>query len=60
MLSGAAARYGDFLRRPDVARMLALALVSRMPIGTLDRIRIFAPRYSSLMRSTGMGAPARA
>jgi MFS family permease len=36
MLSGAFGRYRDFLRLPDVGRMLALALVARMPIGMLS------------------------
>src|SRR5690348_3721005 len=36
MIRGAAHRYRDFLRMPDVAKMLVLALVARMPIGTLS------------------------
>src|SRR5438046_9576239 len=36
MIRRAAVRYRDFLRLPDVATMLAIALVTRMPIGTLS------------------------
>jgi MFS family permease len=36
MIRRAAIRYRDFLRLPDVATMLAVALVTRMPIGTLS------------------------
>ncbi|HYT98074.1 MAG TPA: MFS transporter [Casimicrobiaceae bacterium] len=36
MIRRAAVRYRDFLRLPDVATMLAVALVTRMPIGTLS------------------------
>jgi len=52
MLSGAAARYGDFLRRPDVARMLALALVSRMPIGMLSLAMLMHVRTLSASFTT--------
>ncbi|HEY2817377.1 MAG TPA: MFS transporter [Casimicrobiaceae bacterium] len=36
MIRSAADRYRDFLRLPDVAKMLAMALLTRMPIGTLS------------------------
>src|SRR5262245_32841675 len=36
MLHRAAARYRDFLRLPDVAKMLAMALFMRLPIGTFS------------------------
>ena len=36
MIRRAAIRYRDFLRLPDVATMLVVALVTRMPIGTLS------------------------
>jgi MFS family permease len=36
MIRRAAVRYRDFLRLPDVATMLVVALVTRMPIGTLS------------------------
>ena len=36
MIRSAADRYREFLRLPDVARLLAIALVTRMPIGTLS------------------------
>lgn len=36
MIRRAADRYREFLRLPDVAKMLAIALVIRMPIGTLS------------------------
>ncbi|HEY3177560.1 MAG TPA: MFS transporter [Casimicrobiaceae bacterium] len=36
MMRRAAIRYREFLRLPDVATMLAIALVTRMPIGTLS------------------------
>jgi len=36
MIRSAARRYRDFLRLPDVAKLLAIALVTRMPIGTLS------------------------
>jgi MFS family permease len=35
MIDAAVARYAAFLRLPDVARMLAMAIVARMPIGTV-------------------------
>jgi MFS family permease len=35
LLSAAAARYAAFFRLPDVARMLAMAVLARMPIGTV-------------------------
>jgi MFS family permease len=35
MLSAAAARYAAFLRLPDVVRLLAMAIVARMPLGTV-------------------------
>ena len=35
MFRAAAARYGTFLRLPDVARLLAMAIFARMPIGTV-------------------------
>ena len=35
MLAAAVARYAAFLRLPDVARMLAMAIVARMPLGTV-------------------------
>jgi len=34
MIEAAVARYAAFLRLPDVTRMLAMAIVARMPIGT--------------------------
>src|SRR5438477_11614491 len=36
MIRRAAIRYRDFLRLPDVITMLAVALITRMPIGTLS------------------------
>src|SRR5438445_12289470 len=36
MIRSAARRYRDFLRLPDVAKLLAIALVTRLPIGTLS------------------------
>jgi len=35
MFAAAAARYGAFFRLPDVTRMLAMAVVARMPLGTV-------------------------
>ena len=35
MIDAAVARYAAFLRLPDVTRMLAMAIVARMPIGTV-------------------------
>src|SRR6478609_7763209 len=35
MIEAAVARYAAFLRLPDVTRMLAMAVVARMPIGTV-------------------------
>ena len=35
MLAAAVARYAGFLRLPDVARLLAMAIVARMPLGTV-------------------------
>jgi MFS family permease len=35
VLRGAAAQYASFLRQPDVARLLAMAVLARMPIGTV-------------------------
>ena len=35
MLAEAAARYGAFFRLPDVTRMLAMAVLARMPLGTV-------------------------
>ena len=36
MLRRAADRYRDFWRLPDVAKMMSIALITRMPIGTLS------------------------
>jgi predicted MFS family arabinose efflux permease len=36
MLSAALERYRDFAREPDVARMVAMAVLSRMPIGMVS------------------------
>jgi len=35
MLAAALARYAAFVRLPDVARLLAMAIVARMPLGTV-------------------------
>ena len=35
MLDAAVARYAAFFRLPDVTRMLAMAVIARMPIGTV-------------------------
>jgi MFS family permease len=35
MIDAAVARYAAFLRLPDVTRMLAMAIVARMPLGTV-------------------------
>ena len=35
MLRATAARYASFIRLPDVARLLAMAIIARMPIGTV-------------------------
>jgi MFS family permease len=35
MLRAAAAQYASFVRLPDVARLLAMAVLARMPIGTV-------------------------
>ena len=35
MLAAAAARYGAFFRLPDVTRMLVMAVIARMPLGTV-------------------------
>src|SRR5512141_1798814 len=35
MIEAAVARYGAFFRLPDVTRMLAMAVLARMPIGTV-------------------------
>jgi MFS family permease len=35
MLAAGAARYAAFLRLPDVIRLLAMAIVARMPLGTV-------------------------
>src|SRR5690349_17406388 len=35
MLRATAARYASFIRLPDVARLLAMAVLARMPIGTV-------------------------
>src|SRR5207249_11033494 len=35
MVRAAAARYASFFRLPDVARLLAMAVLARMPIGTV-------------------------
>jgi MFS family permease len=35
LLAAALARYAAFLRLPDVARLLAMAIVARMPLGTV-------------------------
>lgn len=35
MIEAAVARYAAFLRLPDVTRMLAMAILARMPIGTV-------------------------
>ena len=36
MLKAALARYRSFVREPDVARLMAMALIARMPLGTLS------------------------
>ena len=36
VLSAAAARYAAFFRQPDVTRLVAMALVARMPLGTVN------------------------
>src|SRR5438045_6707957 len=36
MLRRAVDRYRDFWRLPDVAKMMSIALITRMPIGTLS------------------------
>src|SRR5262250_1942473 len=36
MLKTALARYRAFVREPDVARLMAMALLARMPLGTLS------------------------
>ena len=35
MLNAAVAQYAAFFRLPDVTRLLAMALLARMPIGTI-------------------------
>ena len=35
MLRATAARYASFIRLPDVTRLLAMAIIARMPIGTV-------------------------
>ena len=35
MIDAAVARYAAFFRLPDVTRMLVMAIVARMPIGTV-------------------------
>ena len=35
MIGAAVARYAAFFRLPDVTRMLAMAIIARMPIGTV-------------------------
>ena len=36
MLRAAAAGYTSFFRLPDVARLFAMAVIARMPIGTIS------------------------
>jgi MFS family permease len=65
MLRAAAAEYASFFRLPDVARLFAMAIVARMPIGTVSlslllHVRALSASYATagLTVGTYLGASA--
>ena len=58
MLSAATARYAAFFRQPDVTRLVVMALIARMPLGTVNlamllHVRAITGSYADRGRDRG-------